>query len=318
MYLATLTAAAETLGYYYRVLICQHAPFATIGEVIASFVLLLVPPIILAVINYEVIGKVMKGANVRVGCMSHTNITRTFLLLDVLCFLVQCGAVPLLLDKENPGKRDDGSKIVISGLVLQFIVFAAFVYVSLSVIRKPQLNTASTPKVIKKVVQVCLTTIFILLVRNGYRVFEYANTYYQNHAHPEVTPTNYEWEMYIFEFVPVWAVHAAFAFYNFGWMLPSDVEMAAMLQPNCAATSASVDKASGDVAVAVLPINGDSTPSLPVGVDKQDDAGAGAQLSTSSLNPAMDSASITVTDAAQPLQRPSSAIADDPTAASSQ
>lgn len=76
--------------------------------------LLLVPPIILAVVNYKVVGKVMKASGVKVLCMTDKSITRIFLSLDLLCFLIQCGAAPLLI-ADDAKSKDAGSNIVLTG-----------------------------------------------------------------------------------------------------------------------------------------------------------------------------------------------------------
>ena len=55
----------------------------------------------------------------------------------------------------------------LAGLVLQFVVFAFFVIVSIALIRKPEVQKAGP--LVKRVVAVCLATIFTLLIRNGYR-----------------------------------------------------------------------------------------------------------------------------------------------------
>lgn len=233
MYLPVLTAGMEAVGYYYRVVSAEHVtadpvtrrPKANLGEVIASFVLTLVPPIILAVVNYEVVGKVMRAAGVSVGWLDASRVTRTFLLLDILSFVIQCGAVPLLTSGD-PDKADNGSKIVLTGLVLQFALFAAFVWVSLTVRALPAVQKAGA--LVRDVVFVCLLTIFMLLVRNGYRLYEYSRSYAFHHDFPGKFMDNSEAEFYALELGPVWAVHVIFAVFNFGRMLPGDDELAAI------------------------------------------------------------------------------------------
>ena len=56
----------------------------------------------------------MRAANIKVGCLASRHITRTFLSLDVLCFLIQCGAAPLMI-QDSQSTRDAGSKIILSG-----------------------------------------------------------------------------------------------------------------------------------------------------------------------------------------------------------
>lgn len=60
-----------------------------------------------------------------------------------------------------------GSLPLPAGLVLQFLVFLFFVIVSLIVLRKPEVRAGGA--LVRKVVGICLATIFTLLVRNGYR-----------------------------------------------------------------------------------------------------------------------------------------------------
>ena len=72
----------------------------SLTTVILTVLLLLVPPIALAVVNYELLGKLMKAAGAKVGCLRSYSISRTFLALDVLCFFVQCASAQLMLSND--------------------------------------------------------------------------------------------------------------------------------------------------------------------------------------------------------------------------
>ena len=257
LFIPTGTGIAEGLGYLFRVFsvegkspACAHpwahaftapivcrcarrplssAPAAfSLTTIILTVLLLLVPPIALAVVNYELLGRLMKASGAHVGCLRSASITRTFLALDILCFFVQCSSAQLLLSND-PVKIKEGSNIILGGLCLQFFVFSMFVVTALLVMRHPRLRNA--PPNVQFALTLCLVTILLLLLRNGFRLYEYAQSYV--HADDRLTKLvlNQEWEFYVFEFTPVYLVHLIFCIWNFGWILPGDAELAASLTP---------------------------------------------------------------------------------------
>ena len=249
MYIVSFTALLEMLGYYFRIAAVENYSLSTI---ILTILFILVPPIFLAIVNYEVVSRLMKASDATVWCLRHNTILRTFLALDILCFLVQCTSAPLMLSNDV-AKIKMGSDVILGGLVLQFAVFSLFVGAALKAARHPRLNTPSVPPTVKRALGLCLLTIGLLLLRNGYRVYEYVQQYVHADDRATTVVTNYEWQFYAFEFAPVFLAHVVFAVFNFGWLLPSDKELAAAMQSATSTAAAAVAADCAPAASAVAP-----------------------------------------------------------------
>jgi hypothetical protein len=226
MLIPSITGIFEGLGYLFRVLAANEW---TLANLMCTILFLLVPPIALAIVNYELLGKVMRVADVQVGCLSSTSITRTFLTLDIACFIIQCCSAPLMLSGE-PAKIREGTDIILAGLALQFAVFSAFVVASLLVMYHPKLAADAVPKNISFSLRLCLITIMLMLLRNAFRLYEYAWAYSESSKRRTSIVEHEEVSFYFLEFVPIFAVHVVFAVWNFGWLLPSDEELRAQLK----------------------------------------------------------------------------------------
>ena len=224
-YLPVITGIGEAVGYIFRV---RAVESQELGPMIITTLFLLIPPILLAVVDYEVVAKLLKATGKTIGWINHRNLSRTFVLLDVLCFCIQASSAPLMLSKD-PSKQDQGSRIILGGLCFQFLVFVSFVGVAWKVMRLPQLAHADKLPAVKRCLNICIWTILIMLLRNAYRLYEYSLQFAERDRRKTEVILRHEWELYVFEFAPIWAVHVVFLVYNFGWMLPDDKTLAELI-----------------------------------------------------------------------------------------
>lgn len=124
MYLITLTALMESFGYLTRILTLDEK---TLDLIMVTNLLLVVPPIIFAVVNYKIIGKLLSAVNKNVWCVKAAFITRLFLLGDIICFIVQSAGASLLF-VEDVKIQKNGGIIILLGLALQFGLFLSLRY----------------------------------------------------------------------------------------------------------------------------------------------------------------------------------------------
>lgn len=178
MYLLPITCLLEALGYWLRIV---NAEQLTMSTVIATIVLLLIPPIIGAVVDYEVMGWMLERANTKLFCLKPKWVAWFFLTGDILSFVIQCGAAGLLTSKDSAA-QDTGSKIVLTGLVLQFLIFLFFAYSAIKLWKMPVFAvrrdpaTGATQELVphtKLIFVTLLTTVGLLLLRNVFRLYEY-------------------------------------------------------------------------------------------------------------------------------------------------
>lgn len=215
MYIVSLTALAEALGYLFRVI---SANSYTLGNFLATLLLILLPPIFLLIVNYTTLARLMRSVNASFGCLTPNNITRTFLTLDILCFVLQVLASPLLLSND-PAQIKSGQNVILAGLVLQLALFLWFFALTWKVAALPAFDSPHTPIGDKLALNVCLTTVALLLLRNAYKVYEYAEGTAQRDARATTVITKSEVTFYILEFLPVFIAHLIFMFRNPGWLL---------------------------------------------------------------------------------------------------
>jgi RTA1 like protein len=243
MYLLPLTCFMEVAGYALRV---YNMEVMTLGTVIGTIVLPLIPPIIGAVLLYEMMGYLLMRAKMNLFCLKPKWVAWAFLTGDVLSFVIQCGAAGLLTSKD-PNAQDTGSKIVLTGLVMQFIIFLFFAYSAIYMIRLPVFAVTVDPvtKQVKELVPrtklifgTMLTVVSLLLLRNSWRMYEYGNAYALKKAGKMKNAQ--EWEHYVFDAIPVWICCVLLTVVHFG-VLIKNAEEQRKKQEAAAATAALVD-----------------------------------------------------------------------------
>ena len=99
MYLVPVTAAMEAVGYYYRQVTVRNESFETL---VATTMLLLLPPVLLACVDYIAVGSLLEAAGKRrvLGCLRPSNIAQFFLTADIICLGVQGASVPWLTQRD--------------------------------------------------------------------------------------------------------------------------------------------------------------------------------------------------------------------------
>jgi hypothetical protein len=220
MYLITLTALMESFGYLTRILTLDEK---TLDLIMVTNLLLVVPPIIFAVVNYKIIGKLLSAVNKNVWCVKAAFITRLFLLGDIICFIVQSAGASLLF-VEDVKIQKNGGIIILLGLALQFGLFFVFAICTLKAWTFPEYSDKSTPMNVKRIFYVCFSTIGLLFIRNAYRIYEFERTLYKIEHFLEEASVTEEWEFYVFEFTPVFLCHIIYTVYNFGWIMGDEEE----------------------------------------------------------------------------------------------
>lgn len=202
-----LTAAMETTGYIFR-LIMMHHPGMT--PYILMQVLLVVSPVFLTLVDYKAVGHLLRVANLRGGCLRPAWISRVFLASDVLCLVIQSGGAGMT-SSDNPQTLKMAKNLLLVGLALQLSFFGIFtcitIYVNLS--RKYCLRGVSQ---YKPCFWCLYATIIPLFIRNFYRVIEFS-------AGVNGDIATHESYLYVFDFTMVWLAMLFFTVWHFGFYL---------------------------------------------------------------------------------------------------
>ncbi|KAI8051915.1 RTA-like protein, partial [Gilbertella persicaria] len=188
LYTLPITALCECVGYALR--IKSHAETTTTIFVIMTLLLLL-PPGILAHLNYRSIVKVIQK--------SHAEPKHFFLKPDfVMWFFSVSNKISIMVQCAGGGIKssgkinlsDAGSIITLIGFAFQMFFFAVFLCIAFFIYRSDDydyyVKGQSNPK--RNLLYCLCITISLLIIRYIFRIVEYATTY--NHS---------EWAFYTFD-----------------------------------------------------------------------------------------------------------------------
>jgi hypothetical protein len=150
-------------------------------------------------------------------------LTRTFVIGDVLSFMIQGGAAGLMVTGKN---AKIGEGIVIAGLLIQIIMFGLFTVTAIIFNRRirhsPTAESSSSLIPWQKSMRMLYITSALIMVRSLFRVVEYAmgNDGY---------PLSHEWTLYIFDSVLMFAVMVVYYLWYPTWITPDKFETGAPL-----------------------------------------------------------------------------------------
>ena len=216
MYIVPATAAFETFGYGLRLATVRNA---SLNAYIVSTLFILTTPIALALVNYIVVSKLLLVVGKPVTIFRPSwklrpeRIAKIFFRTDMSCFFLQCSGGGLLASG-NEGMVQIGNVITLIGLVLQFVLCSVFIYV----LHKVSTSETFLLNKVRSLDQVFIglrLTVAMLLVRNIYRVAEYAS----GSTGPVVTT---EWTFYVFETFPILTAFSWYCMFHFGMLLESN------------------------------------------------------------------------------------------------
>lgn len=217
MHILTFTGLMEAVGYGFRIYTIQSASLT--GFIITTL-LILISPIALAVVNYVVVGKLLRASGKQIGFLKANHITRLFLASDVFSFLMQGGAGGLLASKD-PTMQDIGKNVVLVGLAIQTLFFTAFVLISVYIAFSRRFALIHVDA-LKPVFSGLFLTITCLYIRNIYRFVEFASGV----ESPIVTS---ELIFNMFETLPIFVSFCIYGINHFGKLLSKDEDLPALL-----------------------------------------------------------------------------------------
>lgn len=219
LYWIPFSGAMEAVGYILRVLTVQRRDRHLL---IGAAVLLVLPPIPLAVINYVAVGKLMRATGVHFGRLQPQHVARLFLASDVICLVVQ-GQGATMLTGTGFGSAAAGKAVILAGLVLQLGFFSAFVVLALALQRSAAARLARVPA-LRRVFGVLYATVTLLYTRNVSRAVEFAQM-----TDRAAYTTTHEWLFYVFNAIAIAAVVALYTVWHFAALLPSDDALSAAM-----------------------------------------------------------------------------------------
>ncbi|CAG7915536.1 unnamed protein product [Penicillium olsonii] len=182
----------EVIGYIGRIA-AYNSTDSVIVYAIQNVFLLLGPALFAASI-YMALGRIIRSVRAEKHSLVRIKwLTKTFVMGDVVSFLVQAGASGLMATGDNATL---GSHIVVAGLVIQVIMFGLFIITS--IVFEVRMRRSPTTEAFDERINWMsqLRTLYavsaLVLVRSIFRVVEYA-------AGNDAYPLTHEWMLYIFD-----------------------------------------------------------------------------------------------------------------------
>ncbi|KAE8840989.1 hypothetical protein PTNB73_05369 [Pyrenophora teres f. teres] len=186
-------ALCEAIGYSARAAAHNNTDAKT--PYIIQSTLILLAPILFAASIYMILGRLMRRTEstkyslVRVGW-----VTKVFVGGDVLCFLIQAGGAALLISASTPSAFSRGENVILSGLILQILIFGFFVVVAgvwhHRLTRQPTAAAVQLPW--DRLIKVLYVSSVCITLRNVGRVVEYA-------MGKEGYLLKHEWPVYLYD-----------------------------------------------------------------------------------------------------------------------
>ena len=184
-------------GYAFRIAMISDPSIKNIG---GMYMLLIVPALLLALANYECIGKITDAKLIPI----------IFIIIDILCLLLQIyGATTLT--STNVNTIHTGLNFILAGLLLAIIVNIFFIFI----LFKVQKNT-NFPREF----WICLyVTMILLLTRNVYKSIEFIQSRMTSDGQGYIA--THEIYMYLFDFSTIFVSLVIFTVLHYGFYLKS-------------------------------------------------------------------------------------------------
>ncbi|KAH7174047.1 RTA1 like protein-domain-containing protein [Fusarium flagelliforme] len=169
---------------------------------------ILVAPALFAASIYMILGRIIRSLNAdKHSLLKPTKLTRTFVLGDVLSFVIQGGGSGMSV-VQNATLAKWAERIVIIGLVVQVVIFGLFCVVS--VVFHRRMHREPTAASIGTLIpwETTLYTLYfvslLIMIRSIFRIIEFGQGY-TGYA------LSHEWTLYVFDALLMWIVTVVYA-----------------------------------------------------------------------------------------------------------
>ncbi|KAI0002377.1 RTA1 like protein-domain-containing protein [Xylariaceae sp. FL0662B] len=211
----------EVIGYGIRS--TSHNQTAKLMPYVIQNALILLAPALFSASIYMILSRIIRSVRAeKYSFIRPTRLTKTFVTGDVICFLLQGGASGLLATG-NPDLSTWGERTVIAGLVIQIILFGAFVLTAVVFHRRIYLYPTPTSFDESIPWRKCLLMLYaastLVIIRSVFRIVEYV---FGNEGYP----LSHEWMMYVFDSLLMFIVTLLFAV-----QFPSNLQPPSDLRP---------------------------------------------------------------------------------------
>ncbi|KAG8801681.1 hypothetical protein FRC18_007740, partial [Serendipita sp. 400] len=190
---------------------------------VTSQVCIVVSPAFVAAQCYMIVGRMMSYVGPESTFISHTVITKLFVILDIVCVLTQSVGVTVLSGSDNPTKSQvtTGRAILIGGLLVQVASFGVFVIVAILFDLKSRKLWGATHSALVRLRPLFLVfyiSSILIIGRSIFRTVEFATIDFDKEAQGYLF--NNEWPFYVLDSIPVLIATVVFNIVNPSAYLP--------------------------------------------------------------------------------------------------
>ncbi|KAG8815585.1 hypothetical protein FRC19_000939 [Serendipita sp. 401] len=221
MLVLIIATALQVVGYALRKVAIDHDP--QMWSYVTSQVCIVVSPAFVAAQCYMIVGRMMSYVGPESTFISHTVITKLFVILDIVCVLTQSVGVTVLSGSDNPTKSQvtTGRAILIGGLLVQVASFGVFVIVAILFDLKSRKLWGATHSALVRLRPLFLVfyiSSILIIGRSIFRTVEFATIDFDKEAQGYLF--NNEWPFYVLDSIPVLIATVVFNIVNPSAYLP--------------------------------------------------------------------------------------------------
>ncbi|KXJ94376.1 RTA1 like protein-domain-containing protein [Microdochium bolleyi] len=168
----------ETVGYAARIVSCLQTPKWTLIPYILQSILTLIAPALFAASVYMILGRLVRLVDgARHSLIPLRWLTKIFVTIDIIAFLLQGGGGGILGVAKDLGTMHTGESVIIAGLFVQLVGFSVFIAVAgvfhHRILRAPTAASMNRDIPWQRYLIVLYLVSALILVRSVFRAIEY-------------------------------------------------------------------------------------------------------------------------------------------------
>lgn len=219
LFMLTLVIATfmEVLGYITRYIAIINDP--QLWSYVTSQVAIVVAPSFLGAQDYMIVGRMMAYVGPESTFISHSIITKLFVIIDVICVMSQAGGAAMLSGSSvSKDSVTRGRSILIGGLILQVTSFGIFLLIAILFDLKAQKLKGDQLKPLRPLFIAFYISAVLIIGRSVYRTIEFATINFDSQVQGYLF--DHEWPAYILDGLPILISIAVFNIFNPAAYLP--------------------------------------------------------------------------------------------------
>ncbi|KZV91326.1 hypothetical protein EXIGLDRAFT_97478 [Exidia glandulosa HHB12029] len=182
---------------------------------------LIVAPAFIAAQNYMLVGRLMSYLGKEFSPVSHTLITKIFVVSDVVSIISQGVSATLTNSKDYKTTRT-GFSILIASLVFQVVMFIIFVGITIVFDKRSYQALGKARRPVKPMFIAFYISAGMIIFRSIYRTFEFSTVKFGPNQPAKGYSLDHEWLLYAFDALPITISILTLSIIHVGRYLPLD------------------------------------------------------------------------------------------------